>query len=132
MSTTISAIFIYICIIILTCIGLPMHALMHVILLECDQFFSEQSGYKAILDFMQLCTCSCFSGCSTCSFSTPCSFFSSYSLSNSCSYANLPSSPPLTPSFRGFELLGPARRVCGQEGTWTPQGIPFCGQLTRH
>merc|ERR1719493_507384 len=28
---------------------------------------------------------------------------------------------------RGFELLGPARRICGVNGTWTPQGIPFCG-----
>jgi len=27
---------------------------------------------------------------------------------------------------RGFELLGPARRVCGDNGTWSPQGIPFC------
>merc|ERR1719266_2743889 len=27
---------------------------------------------------------------------------------------------------RGFELLGPARRVCGANGTWSPQGIPFC------
>ena len=30
---------------------------------------------------------------------------------------------------RGFELLGPARRVCGDNGTWSPQGIPFCGEL---
>ena len=29
---------------------------------------------------------------------------------------------------RGFELLGPARRICGANGTWTPQGIPFCGK----
>ncbi|XP_021915266.1 CUB and sushi domain-containing protein 3 isoform X3 [Zootermopsis nevadensis] len=27
---------------------------------------------------------------------------------------------------RGFELLGPARRVCGRDGVWTPEGIPFC------
>ncbi|XP_060809810.1 CUB and sushi domain-containing protein 3 [Amyelois transitella] len=27
---------------------------------------------------------------------------------------------------RGFELLGPARRVCGPNGRWTPDGIPFC------
>jgi len=27
---------------------------------------------------------------------------------------------------RGFELLGPARRVCAENGTWSPQGIPFC------
>lgn len=27
---------------------------------------------------------------------------------------------------RGFELLGPARRICGTNGTWVPQGIPFC------
>ncbi|CRL04020.1 CLUMA_CG017138, isoform A [Clunio marinus] len=26
---------------------------------------------------------------------------------------------------RGFELLGPARRVC-DNGSWTPEGIPFC------
>ncbi|KAI8127760.1 von Willebrand factor type A, Sushi [Lucilia cuprina] len=26
---------------------------------------------------------------------------------------------------RGFELLGPARRVC-DKGTWVPEGIPFC------
>ncbi|XP_012162901.1 uncharacterized protein LOC101455262 isoform X2 [Ceratitis capitata] len=26
---------------------------------------------------------------------------------------------------RGFELLGPARRVC-DKGTWVPDGIPFC------
>lgn len=29
---------------------------------------------------------------------------------------------------RGFELLGPARRVCDQ-GNWTPEGIPFCGEF---
>jgi hypothetical protein len=28
---------------------------------------------------------------------------------------------------RGFELLGPARRVC-DNGSWTPEGIPFCGE----
>lgn len=28
---------------------------------------------------------------------------------------------------RGFELLGPARRVC-ENGQWTPEGIPFCGK----
>ncbi|XP_066975553.1 uncharacterized protein [Macrobrachium rosenbergii] len=27
---------------------------------------------------------------------------------------------------RGFELLGPARKICGENGTWTPPGIPFC------
>lgn len=27
---------------------------------------------------------------------------------------------------RGFELLGPTRRVCGHNGRWTPDGIPFC------
>ncbi|CAG9781746.1 unnamed protein product [Diatraea saccharalis] len=26
----------------------------------------------------------------------------------------------------GFELLGPARRVCGPNSRWTPDGIPFC------
>lgn len=29
---------------------------------------------------------------------------------------------------RGFELLGPARRVC-ENGSWTPEGIPFCGKF---
>lgn len=28
----------------------------------------------------------------------------------------------------GFELLGPARRVCAANGTWIPLGIPFCGE----
>lgn len=28
----------------------------------------------------------------------------------------------------GYELLGPPRRTCGENGTWTPQGIPFCGK----
>ncbi|XP_011313896.1 uncharacterized protein [Fopius arisanus] len=27
---------------------------------------------------------------------------------------------------RGFELLGPARRRCQSDGTWTPEGVPFC------
>ncbi|XP_015607067.1 uncharacterized protein LOC107273415 [Cephus cinctus] len=27
---------------------------------------------------------------------------------------------------RGFELLGPARRQCQHDGSWTPEGIPFC------
>lgn len=31
---------------------------------------------------------------------------------------------------RGFELLGPARRVC-DNGQWTPDGIPFCGKSFR-
>lgn len=29
---------------------------------------------------------------------------------------------------RGFELLGPSRRVC-ENGTWIPEGIPFCGEF---
>lgn len=29
---------------------------------------------------------------------------------------------------RGFELLGPARRVC-ERGQWAPEGIPFCGEF---
>lgn len=29
---------------------------------------------------------------------------------------------------RGFELLGPSRRVCAPDGQWTPNGIPFCGK----
>lgn len=28
----------------------------------------------------------------------------------------------------GYELLGPSRRACNQNGTWTPEGIPFCGK----
>lgn len=28
----------------------------------------------------------------------------------------------------GYELLGPPRRSCSQNGTWEPQGIPFCGK----
>ncbi|VVD00203.1 unnamed protein product [Leptidea sinapis] len=31
---------------------------------------------------------------------------------------------------RGFELLGPARRLCGADGRWTPDGIPFCGEYS--
>ncbi|XP_008217342.2 uncharacterized protein LOC100121422 [Nasonia vitripennis] len=27
---------------------------------------------------------------------------------------------------RGFELLGPARRQCQEDGTWSPEGVPFC------
>ncbi|XP_003691067.1 uncharacterized protein LOC100863755 isoform X1 [Apis florea] len=27
---------------------------------------------------------------------------------------------------RGFELLGPARRQCQVDGSWTPEGVPFC------
>uniref|UniRef100_A0A336K7D3 CSON012523 protein n=1 Tax=Culicoides sonorensis TaxID=179676 RepID=A0A336K7D3_CULSO len=26
---------------------------------------------------------------------------------------------------RGFELLGPSRRVC-DHGSWVPEGVPFC------
>ncbi|CAL7935880.1 unnamed protein product [Xylocopa violacea] len=26
----------------------------------------------------------------------------------------------------GFELLGPARRQCETDGSWTPEGVPFC------
>lgn len=29
---------------------------------------------------------------------------------------------------RGFELLGPARRRCQMDSTWTPEGVPFCGK----
>lgn len=28
----------------------------------------------------------------------------------------------------GYELLGPPRRTCAENGTWVPQGIPFCGE----
>lgn len=31
---------------------------------------------------------------------------------------------------RGFELLGPARRQCQRDGSWTPEGVPFCGKST--
>ncbi|XP_033332075.1 uncharacterized protein LOC117223728 isoform X1 [Megalopta genalis] len=27
---------------------------------------------------------------------------------------------------RGFELLGPARRQCQADGSWLPEGVPFC------
>ncbi|XP_054000560.1 uncharacterized protein LOC128888007 [Hylaeus anthracinus] len=27
---------------------------------------------------------------------------------------------------RGFELLGPARRQCQTDGSWLPEGVPFC------
>ncbi len=30
----------------------------------------------------------------------------------------------------GYELLGPARRTCNENGTWTPLGIPFCGKCS--
>lgn len=30
---------------------------------------------------------------------------------------------------RGFELLGPARRQCQADGSWTPEGVPFCGEF---
>ena len=29
---------------------------------------------------------------------------------------------------RGFELLGPAHKECQGNSTWTPAGIPFCGE----
>lgn len=29
----------------------------------------------------------------------------------------------------GYELLGPPRRTCTENGTWVPQGIPFCGKI---
>ncbi|CAH1396002.1 unnamed protein product [Nezara viridula] len=32
---------------------------------------------------------------------------------------------------RGFELLGPSRRVCSPSGLWTPEGIPFCAKPLR-
>lgn len=28
----------------------------------------------------------------------------------------------------GYELLGPPRRICQTNGTWSPVGIPFCGK----
>lgn len=28
----------------------------------------------------------------------------------------------------GFELLGPSRRLCSLNGTWTPAATPFCGE----
>lgn len=32
----------------------------------------------------------------------------------------------------GYELLGPPRRACNTNGTWTPAGIPFCGKCRRN
>lgn len=32
---------------------------------------------------------------------------------------------------RGFELLGPSRRVC-DHGAWVPEGVPFCGEYNIH
>ncbi|KAI5729972.1 hypothetical protein M8J76_008579 [Diaphorina citri] len=32
---------------------------------------------------------------------------------------------------RGFELLGPSRRVCDKTGQWMPEGIPFCGPVSQ-
>ncbi|KAL1117245.1 hypothetical protein AAG570_004571 [Ranatra chinensis] len=32
---------------------------------------------------------------------------------------------------RGFELLGPSRRICTSPGVWHPEGIPFCGESIR-
>lgn len=29
----------------------------------------------------------------------------------------------------GYELLGPPRRICQANGTWSPVGIPFCGKF---
>lgn len=43
---------------------------------------------------------------------------------------NLPEATVATYSCeRGFELLGPARRQCQSDGTWTPEGVPFCGKF---
>ncbi|KAK3853763.1 hypothetical protein Pcinc_039710 [Petrolisthes cinctipes] len=33
---------------------------------------------------------------------------------------------------RGFELLGPARKICAENSTWTPPGIPFCDGDLNH
>lgn len=33
---------------------------------------------------------------------------------------------------RGFELLGPARRICESTGEWIPEGIPFCGEFNKY
>lgn len=30
----------------------------------------------------------------------------------------------------GYELLGPPRRLCQANGTWSPVGIPFCGKFS--
>ena len=32
---------------------------------------------------------------------------------------------------QGFELLGPSAKVCSKNGTWTPPGIPFCGNISQ-
>lgn len=31
----------------------------------------------------------------------------------------------------GYELLGPQRRLCNNNGTWTPVGVPFCGKCLK-
>ncbi|ODN00688.1 CUB and sushi domain-containing protein 2 [Orchesella cincta] len=60
----------------------------------------------------------------------------------SCGYPGAPahssltfSAPELKPGVvasyaceRGFELLGPARRICQADGRWLPEGIPFCAK----
>lgn len=28
----------------------------------------------------------------------------------------------------GFDLLGPIRRLCVENGTWIPLGVPVCGK----
>lgn len=33
---------------------------------------------------------------------------------------------------RGFELLGPTRRECQDNGMWMPEGVPFCGKSSVH
>lgn len=65
-----------------------------------------------------------------------------YSTGQSCSFPGSPAHSSVTFSDeslgngavasysceRGFELLGPSRRVC-DNGVWVPEGIPFCGKF---
>jgi len=72
-----------------------------------------------------------------------CTDFSFSFLVSSCGYPGSPSHavvtftpenvrPGTVASYEcepGFELLGPSRRLCSSNGTWTPAGIPFCGKI---
>ncbi|XP_022238408.1 limulus clotting factor C-like [Limulus polyphemus] len=67
-------------------------------------------------------------------------FYDSFILVHSCGYPGSPTHAsvkftkevvvPGTEAIyncdQGFELIGPPRRVCKENGTWTPSGIPFC------
>ena len=72
-------------------------------------------------------------------------FFHVYPMShvvNSCGYPGSPGHASVTFSSEtiepgtvatytcdnGYELLGPPRRTCAENGTWVPSGVPFCGK----